>query len=122
MCDYDDAFAVRGCSDPICQHLSSADIIHLAETSRTHWTYVASSKTVRQPLMSAAHCDGRGIVAQAKVFGYWGGDASHSPRKCLGADAKPCSDCGVNVCDVSRPPSYRVTMLIKEVLSFPFHL
>lgn len=84
----------------LCNNLSSADIVHLAATSRTDRLYVAASKPIYDLLMSKAQCDGQGIVAQAKVFGWWDGDVSRADRTCLGADAKPCVECGAQVCDV----------------------
>jgi hypothetical protein len=86
----------------VCRVLSSADIIHLAATCKEHWTYIASNKPTLTNLLSTAHCDGRGIVAQARVFGYWEGDPSKAPEhaQCFGADVKPCTSCGAHVCDV----------------------
>lgn len=96
----------------LCQNLSSADIIHLAATCKTHWVYMASSKPTLGALMSTAQCDGSGIVAQARIFGYWKGDPSNATNQCLGADAEPCSSCGIRVCDVrnsSRIANYGLT-------------
>ena len=86
----------------VCSTLSSADIIHLAATCREHRTYIASNQTTFTKLLSSARCDGRGIVAQARVFGYWNGDPSKVPSivQCLGAEVKPCTLCGAQVCDV----------------------
>lgn len=105
----------------VCSTLSSADIVHLAATctfptsKRVNWsmlifasgkehrTHITSSKEILALLQSNAHCDGRGIVAQARVFGYWKGDPTQAPEKsrCLGADARPCITGGAHVCDVS---------------------
>lgn len=65
-------------------------------------TYITSSDKIHALLHSTAHCDGRGIIAQARVFGYWKGDPTQAPEesRCLGADAKPCTSCGAHVCDV----------------------
>jgi hypothetical protein len=86
----------------VCSSLSSADIIHLAATCKEHWTYIASSKTSLTNLLSTSRCDGRGVVAQARVFGYWQGDPSSAPSyaQCLDAETKPCTSCGAQVCDV----------------------
>ena len=92
----------------VCEGLSSADIVHLAATCKEHRTYISSNKEILALLQSTAHCDGRGIVAQAHVFGYWSGDPSKAPAdsKCLGADAKPCTECGAHVCNVCVPVSF----------------
>jgi hypothetical protein len=84
----------------LCEHLSSADIIHLGATSKEHWQYVAQSPAILQGLIAESTCDGKGIVAQARVFGHWQADPAKATRKCRGKDAKPCSDCGAMVCNV----------------------
>jgi hypothetical protein len=86
----------------VCKDLSSADIIHLAATCKEHRTYISSNAEILAILQSTAHCDGRGIVTQARMFGYWSGDPSKAPpeSKCLVALAKPCASCGAHVCDV----------------------
>lgn len=83
-------------------NLSSADIIHLAATCKEHRTCITSSKAVFAHLQSTARCDGRGIVAQARVFGYWDGDPTNAPAnsQCLDTNVKPCTSCGAHVCDV----------------------
>ena len=96
----------------LCENLSSADMIHLAATCKAHWIYVASSKPILDLLMSSAQCDGTGIVAQARVFSCFRGNASNAKQKCLGAAAKPCSSCGAHVCDVCCPIC-TLTLLLK---------
>lgn len=89
----------------VCQHLSSADFIHLGATSREHWQYIGSSPKVLKELIRGSRCDGSGIIAQARVFGHWKGNLDNATRKCKGRDAKSCGDCGAMVCNVrhSRP-------------------
>lgn len=95
----------HGMLTSLCGNLSSADIIHLAATSKEHWTYIKESTEIYRQLQSTAICDGRGIVAREKLFfgrkvadeGKWDQD------DCLGVDAKPCSDCGAIVCNVKCP-------------------
>jgi hypothetical protein len=84
----------------LCQHLSSADIIHLGATSKEHWHYVTASPKLLKALIGNSSCDGRGIVAQARIFGYWDYKPERATRKCRGKDAQPCHDCGAMVCNV----------------------
>lgn len=84
----------------LCEHLSSADIVHLGATSREHWQYVASSPVILKGLIADSACDDKGIIAQARVFRYWKGDPAKATRKCRGKDANPCHDCGAMVCNV----------------------
>jgi hypothetical protein len=84
----------------LCQHLSSADIIHLGATSTEHWYYITGSRNLLKSLMANSSCDGTGIIAQARVFGYWGANSEKATRKCRGKDAQPCHDCGAMVCNV----------------------
>ena len=84
----------------LCKHLSSGDIIQLGATNREHWLYVASSPVIQKGLIAESARDGRGIAAQARVFGYWNGDVTKATRKCRGKDAKPCHDFGAMVCNV----------------------
>jgi hypothetical protein len=89
------------CLLAICNDLSSADIIHLATTCKENQTSITASKQTYKRLKKNACCDGKGIVAQARVFGHHGGhDLSEPEWECLGADAKPCTDCGAQVCNV----------------------
>jgi len=90
----------------LCQHLSSADIIHLGATSTEHWQYVTGSPKLLKTLIGNSSCDGTGIIAQARVLGHWNADPSQATRKCSGKDAEPCHDCGAMVCNVatSRVP------------------
>lgn len=93
----------------LCKHLSSADIIHLGATNREHWLYVASSPLILKGLIAESVCDGRGIAAQARVFGHWKNDPTQATRTCRGRDAMPCDDCGAMVCNVrytSQSPKY----------------
>lgn len=84
----------------VCQHLSSADVVHLGATSREHWQYIGSSPKVLKELIRGSRCDGSGIIAQARVFGHWKGNLDNPTRKCKGRDAKLCGDCGAMVCNV----------------------
>lgn len=92
----------------LCEHLSSADIIHLGETSKEHWQYIGSSLKLLKQLIRSSSCDGRGIVAQARVFGHWKGKLENATRKCRGKNAQPCVDCGAMVCNVSFCGSRRL--------------
>ena len=83
----------------LCENLSSADIVHLGATSKEHWQYVEHNL---KGLMADSTCDGKGIIAQARVFGHWQANPGKATRECRGKDAKPCSDCGAMVCNVSR--------------------
>ena len=85
----------------ICRNISSADIIHLAAACKTHWECIASSKPTLEILKGRAVCDGKGIVARNRCFGYRkDGDAAKVP--CLGVDAHPCTRCRAQVCEVSK--------------------
>jgi hypothetical protein len=84
----------------LCQHISSADIIHLGATSKEHWHYVTTSPRLLKALIGNSSCDGRGIVAQARIFGYWDYKPERATRKCRGKDAQPCYDCGAMACNV----------------------
>lgn len=90
----------------VCQHLSSADIIHLGETSKEHWQYIGSKPKLLKGLLGMSCCDGSGVVAQALVFGHWKGNLENATRKCEGKDANPCADCGAMVCNVRRVPVF----------------
>lgn len=81
----------------LCGNLSSADIVHLGATSKEHWQYVGHNL---KGLIADSTCDGKGVIAQARVFGCWKADPEKATRKCRGKDAKPCSDCGAMVCNV----------------------
>ena len=54
----------------LCENLSSADIIHLGATCREHWQYVGHNPVILRRLIAESACDGKGIIAQARVFGY----------------------------------------------------
>jgi len=82
----------------LCANLSSADIVHLGETSKEHWQYIRHNL---EGLIADSTCNGKGITAQARVFGHWQANPEKATRKCRGKDAKPCSDCGAMVCNVS---------------------
>lgn len=84
----------------LCENLSSADIVHLGATSREHWQYVGHNSVIFKGLIADSTCDGKGIIAQARVFGHWKAKPEKATRKCKGRDAKPCSDCGAMVCNV----------------------
>lgn len=85
----------------LCSHLSSADIIHLGATSREHWQYLTCSKALLDQRLQGACCDGRGVIARAKLFGHWRGSLDTAREKCDGREARPCEDCGAVVCNVS---------------------
>lgn len=89
----------------ICKYLSSADIIHLAETCKENWASITETKKTYKRLQKWAHCDGKGIVAQAREFGLHGGDPNKPYWPCLDKDypkdvSKPCSVCLAQVCNV----------------------
>ena len=86
----------------LCDTLSTADILSLGATSRENHAYIYGSNTTFDKLLSTTHCSGKGIVDQARVFGEWRGDPSTAKIKCLGEEARPCSDCGVRVCNVGH--------------------
>jgi len=83
----------------LCENLSSADIVHLGATSKEHWQYVGHNI---KGLIASSTCDGKGIIAQARVFGHWQANPDNATRECRGKDAKPCSKCGAMVCNVSQ--------------------
>lgn len=85
----------------VCQHLSSADVVHLGQTSREHWQYIGAGPATLRILIALTVCGGRGIQARAAVFGHWRGDAAQGAALCRGKEAKPCADCGAKVCNVS---------------------
>lgn len=84
----------------VCQHLSSADVVHLGQTSREHWQYIGASPATLRILIALTVCGGQGIQARAAVFGHWRGDAAQGAALCRGKEAKPCADCGAKVCNV----------------------
>jgi len=86
----------------LCGNLSSADIVHVGATSREHWQYVGHNPVIFKGLIAGSLCDGKSIVAQARVFGLWQSDPSKAKWKCRGKDAKPCYECGAMVCNVSH--------------------
>ncbi|GAB7325327.1 hypothetical protein MBLNU13_g09374t1 [Cladosporium sp. NU13] len=83
----------------LCENLSSADIVHLGATSKEHRQYVGHNL---KGLIADSTCDGKGIIAQARVFGHWQANPDNATRKCRGKDAKPCSGCGAMVCNLCR--------------------
>jgi hypothetical protein len=85
----------------LCENLSSEDIVHLGATSREHWQYIGHNPVILKGLISNSTCDGKGIIAQAHVFGHWKADPEKATRECKGNDARPCSDCRAMVCNVS---------------------
>lgn len=85
----------------IASNISSADLIHLAQTSKEHWQYIAASKPVYEHIRSTTQCDGTGIVTRAKIFHHFNGDASNAQIHCLGENARPCVNCHAQVCNVS---------------------
>ena len=85
----------------LCENLSSADIVHLGATSREHWQYIGHNPVIFKGLIAESTCDGKGIIARARVFGHWYTEPTKATKKCRGKDAKPCSDCGAMVCDAS---------------------
>ncbi|USW48076.1 hypothetical protein Slin15195_G013950 [Septoria linicola] len=87
----------------LCSYLSSADVIHLAATSKAHWNFIAENTIILKHLISIGRCDGSGIARRARYFLYWDGDEGQATYSCLESkDAKPCSDCGALVCDNCR--------------------
>lgn len=56
--------------DSIARHLSSADIVHLSATCKEHPMYITSSKSIHERLKLLAVCDGKGIIARARVFAH----------------------------------------------------
>jgi hypothetical protein len=89
------------CLLTICSNLSSADIVHLSTTCKENQTYITASEPIKKRLNDVACCDGNGIVAQARLFGYHGGPSLSKPEwECLGGISAPCTECGVKVCDV----------------------
>ncbi|KAK3672316.1 hypothetical protein LTR78_007856 [Recurvomyces mirabilis] len=62
----------------LCDTLSTADILSLGATSNENHVYIHGSKVTFDRLISTTHCSGRGIVAQARVFGEWRGDAANA--------------------------------------------
>lgn len=102
----------------LCSYLASADVIHLAATSREHWQYIASSKPLLRSYLSNARCDGTGVITRARLFGHWHGDLKRVKATCTGEAAKPCADCGAVVCNVRRiVHSMLLIMLIHHVVS-----
>ena len=103
----------------LCENLSSADIIHLGWTLKEHWLYIGHSPVICKGLLAESTCDGKGIVAQARVFGHYQADPAQALMhvKCRGRDAKPCRDCGAMVCNVrsSILTSERILMIDRRV-------
>lgn len=96
----------------ICKHLSSADIIHLAETCKENWASITETKKNYDMLYKWAHCDGKGVAAQAHLFELHDDNPSapHWRRldeEYLQGNRQPCDDCGAQVCNVC-PPSVNV--------------
>lgn len=89
------------CLLAICNHLSSAVIVHVATTCKENQASITASEKTHKRLKKNACCDGKGIVAQARIFGHHGGRHLTKPEwECLGAYVKPCSDCSAQVCNV----------------------
>lgn len=86
----------------LCENLLSADIVHLGATSKEHWQYIGHSSVIFKSLIADSTCDGKGIIAQARVFGHWQANLDSATRACRGKDAKPCSDCGAMICNVGQ--------------------
>ena len=85
----------------IARSLSSADLVHLAASSKEHQDYVTGSKILYKQFRESAICDGTGIRSRAHVFGHWNGDPSKATVKCLEDQADPCRVCAAIVCEVS---------------------
>lgn len=62
------------------------------------------SETTHTRLNNNACCDGSGIVAQARLFGYHSSDLSTQDWECEEVDSQPCTECGIQVCDVCIVP------------------
>lgn len=90
------------CLLAICRYVSSADIVHLAATCKENKLSITASEVTHNRLKENAVCDGKGIVAQMRVFGHHGRDRKVQKWEwhCLGADSKPCSGCSAQVCNV----------------------
>lgn len=89
----------------ICKHLS-ADIIHLAATCKENRASTSETKPTYALLQRHAHCDGKGIAAQAHLFKLHGEDPSKPHWRCLDEECphdnrKPCDDS--QVCNVCLP-------------------
>lgn len=98
----------------LCEHLSSADVVHLGATSKEHWEYIGASPKPLKSLIGNSSCDGTGIIAQARVFGQWKADPEKATRKCRGRDAQPCHDCGAMVCNVRASLTFHISSVATD--------
>lgn len=87
----------------LCKNLSSADIAYLAATCKENRVAITGSDPTHQRLHRHTICSGKGIAAQARLFGYHKEGIDKPDWPCLGEDAKPCTECGVKICNVCVP-------------------
>lgn len=78
----------------ICSDLTAADILRLGATCKEAKTYVLDSTAVFDSLKKRAVCDGSGLKLRSMLF-------KRHEDVCSEDEARPCTDCGVAVCDVS---------------------
>lgn len=88
----------------ICSNLTTADLVHLSNTCKDNRMHITASDPIRARLHMSTRCSGKGIIAQARLFGHHGGpDLSELEWECLEGDeewTRLCTECGVSVCDV----------------------
>jgi hypothetical protein len=101
------------CLLAICRFVSSADIAHLAATCKQNRASITTSEITHRRLKKNAICDGKGVLAQSRVFGHHDHtfgvlelcedrpEVTVRDWDCQEVKVRPCTDCGVNVCNVS---------------------
>jgi hypothetical protein len=101
------------CLLAICRFVSSADIVHLAATCKQNHASIAASEETYKRLKKNAVCDGKGILAQSRVFGLHDHtfgvlelcrdrpEVKVRDWDCQEVKVRPCTGCGANVCNVS---------------------
>jgi hypothetical protein len=112
---------------PVLRHLSSSlsrrDLLNIALTCRTHFSFILSSRNVFEALLRDSLCDGSGLEKRQNFEGLynltrrsysWGRgrkiwqDEPIEVRlygtKCDEVNALPCVKCGVKICEVGNIP------------------
>jgi len=105
------------------KYLSTLDLFHLALANSRFYAIILQSAPVFNRLKLTALCDGTGLTARQNFQGLyalrpedfdWGGGSrkAHYDEelevrvwnlKCDAANALPCLNCGINVCEVGSP-------------------
>lgn len=85
----------------LCHMLPSADLTHLAATSKEHRRYITESSVLHKKFRESCPCDGKGIGIRARYFGQWNAKPENATVSCKENEVKSCTRCTAKVCDVS---------------------